>query len=108
MQGWLFSDSTSIEAFIAVVKLTQKRLEIKNKLGLHARPAAQLVKIASKFMSDVFIALDDHEVNGKSIMGVMMLAAGMGSLLTITTKGVDEIEAMAALEALILAKFNED
>ncbi|MCG8608075.1 HPr family phosphocarrier protein [bacterium] len=88
--------------------MTQKRLEIKNKLGLHARPAAQLVKIASKFKSDVFIALDDHEVNGKSIMGVMMLAAGMGSLLTITTKGVDEIEAMAALEALILAKFNED
>lgn len=77
--------------------MIQKKVEIKNKLGLHARPAAQFVKTASKFKSNVFIGRDDHEVNGKSIMGVMMLAAQVGSFLTITVDGEDEQEAIAAL-----------
>ena len=88
--------------------MAQKKIKIKNQLGLHARPAAQLVKVAAKFESDVFIALDEHEVNGKSIMGVMMLAAAQGSQLTITTQGADEEQAMAAIIELIEAKFYEE
>ena len=88
--------------------MVQKKIEITNKLGLHARPAAQLVKTAAKFKSDVFISLDDHEVNGKSIMGVMMLAAGTGSIVTLTAQGTDEKDALEALTDLIEAKFNED
>ena len=88
--------------------MAQKKIEIKNQLGLHARPAAQLVKVAAKFKSDVFIALDEHEVNGKSIMGVMMLAAEQGSQLTIITQGADEEEAMEAIIELIEAKFHEE
>ncbi|MFQ6113222.1 MAG: HPr family phosphocarrier protein [bacterium] len=81
---------------------------IKNKLGLHARPAALFVQTAAKFKSDVFIERDNHEVNGKSIMGVMMLAAEMGSELIITVKGEDEKEAIQALTSLVNSKFNED
>ena len=88
--------------------MAQKKVKIRNQLGLHARPAAQLVKVATKFKSDVFIALDEHEVNGKSIMGVMMLAAAQGSQLTIITKGEDEEKAMEAIVELIEAKFNEE
>ena len=88
--------------------MAQKKVEIKNQLGLHARPAAQLVKVAAKFKSDVFIALGEHEVNGKSIMGVMMLAAAQGSQLTIITQGEDEEETMEAIIELIEAKFHEE
>jgi len=88
--------------------LAQKKVKIRNQLGLHARPAAQLVKVAAKFKSDVFIALDEHEVNGKSIMGVMMLAAAQGSQLTIITQGEDEEKAMEAIVELIEAKFHEE
>ncbi len=88
--------------------MAQKKVEIKNQLGLHARPAAQLVKVAAKFKSSVFIALDEHEVNGKSIMGVMMLAAAQGSQLMIITQGADEEEAMEAIIELIEAKFHEE
>ncbi len=88
--------------------MVQKKVLIKNKLGLHARPAALLVKTAAKFKSDVFIGRDNHEVNGKSIMGVMMLAAEKGSELTITVKGEDEKEAIRALTELIDSKFNEE
>ncbi len=88
--------------------MAQKKVKIRNQLGLHARPAAQLVKVATKFKSDVFIALDEHEVNGKSIMGVMMLAAAQGSQLTIITQGADEEQAMEAIIELIEAKFHEE
>ncbi len=88
--------------------MVQKEVKIKNKLGLHARPAALLVQTASKFKSDVYLGKNDHEVNGKSIMGVMMLAAEMGSLLVITTRGADEEDAMSALVELFENKFNED
>lgn len=88
--------------------MIQEKVLIKNKLGLHARPAALFVQTAAKFKSDVFIERDNHEVNGKSIMGVMMLAAEMGSELIITVKGEDEKEAIQALTSLVNSKFNED
>lgn len=77
-------------------------------MGLHARPAAQLVKIASKFTSNVYLSKNDHEVNGKSIMGVMMLAAEMGSELTIKVDGQDQEQAMQSLVDLVNNKFYEE
>ena len=88
--------------------MIQKIVQIKNKLGLHARPALLFVNTAAKFKADVYLGRDDHEVNGKSIMGVMMLAAEMGSKLTVTVKGQDEKEAIKALIELIENKFNEE
>ncbi|MFQ5709097.1 MAG: HPr family phosphocarrier protein [bacterium] len=88
--------------------MIQEKVLIKNKLGLHARPAALFVKTAAKFKSDVFVSRNNHEVNGKSIMGVMMLAAEMGSELVVTANGVDEKQAMEALIDLINRKFDED
>jgi len=88
--------------------MVQKVVQVKNKLGLHARPALLFVNIATKFEADVYLGRDNHEVNGKSIMGVMMLAAEMGSKLTITAKGQDEKEAIKALIDLIDNKFNEE
>jgi len=79
-----------------------------NSLGLHARPSAQFVKVASKFKSDVYLSKNDREVNGKSIMGVMTLAAEMGSTLTIRVDGEDEELAMEALVNLVNAKFYEE
>ena len=88
--------------------MVQKVVQVKNKLGLHARPALLFVNIAAKFEADVYLGRDNHEVNGKSIMGVMMLAAEMGSKLTLTVKGQDEKEAIKALSDLIDNKFNEE
>lgn len=88
--------------------MIKEKIKIKNKLGLHARPAALFVQTAAQFKSDVFLERDEHEVNGKSIMGVMMLAAEMGSELTLTVNGEDEEEALAALTELARNKFNED
>ncbi len=88
--------------------MVQKVVQVKNKLGLHARPALLFVNIATKFEADVYLGRENHEVNGKSIMGVMMLAAEMGSKLTITVKGQDEKEAIKALIDLIDNKFNEE
>lgn len=81
---------------------------ILNKLGIHARPAAQFVKIASKYQSQIRIEKDDEEVDGKSIMGLMMLAAGHGSTIKVTIEGADENEAMEAIGSLIERKFEED
>jgi len=75
---------------------------------MHARPAALFVQTASKYKSDVYIRRDAHEVNGKSIMGVMMLAAEMGSTVVIAASGEDEAEAVAALVEVVDNKFNED
>jgi phosphocarrier protein HPr len=85
-----------------------RNLTIQNKLGIHARPAAQFVKIASKFSSDIRVEKDEEEVDGKSIMGLMMLAAGHGSVIAISTDGDDELAAMDALQDLIDRKFEED
>ncbi len=88
--------------------MIQKLVTIKNTSGLHARPAAHLVKVAGKFNSDIKILKDGLEVNGKSIMGVMMLAAEQGSELEFVVDGPDEQEAMDALVELVEKKFYED
>jgi phosphocarrier protein HPr len=80
---------------------------ISNKLGLHARASAKLTKLAGSFACDVFMARGDRRVNAKSIMGVMMLAAGLGSTVDIETSGTDEQAAMDAIVALINDKFGE-
>ncbi|MDP3833944.1 MAG: HPr family phosphocarrier protein [Hydrogenophaga sp.] len=80
---------------------------ISNKLGLHARASAKLTKLAGSFASDVWMSRGERRVNAKSIMGVMMLAAGIGSTVEIETTGADEQVAMEALVALINDKFGE-
>ena len=85
-----------------------KEVEILNKLGLHARPCSKFVKLANTFRCEVWVLKDDDTVNGKSIMGLMMLAAGIGSRLTITCEGSDAEKALDAIEQLILSKFDED
>ncbi len=92
----------------AAVQKIEKEIPIVNRLGLHARPAAMFVRIASRYRSEVWVSKEGEEVNGKSIMGLMMLAAGQGSKLRIRCEGVDAEKAMEELEALINAKFNED
>tara|TARA_B100000678_G_scaffold198411_1_gene166547 strand:- start:557 stop:826 length:270 start_codon:yes stop_codon:yes gene_type:complete len=84
-----------------------KKIIINNKLGLHARAAAKFVRIASGFQSEIMIHLGNREVNGKSIMGIMMLSAGKGTEINIITIGPDENEAMSSLEDLIISKFGE-
>jgi phosphotransferase system HPr (HPr) family protein len=85
-----------------------KKLEIINKLGMHARAAAQFVQLASNFSSHIEIEKDKRRVNGKSIMGVMMLAASKGSEVTLYANGDDEDESLNKLEELINNRFNED
>ena len=82
-------------------------IEIKNKLGLHARAAAKLVHIAARFRSDIKIRKGDEEVDGKSILGILLLAAGRGTMIIIKANGEDEAEAVEAIEKLIDAKFDE-
>jgi len=87
--------------------MAERHVQIVNRNGLHARPAAEIVKTASKFKSDITISREDLEVNGKSIMGVMMLAAEFGSTIELRASGPDESEALDALERLIVNKFGE-
>jgi phosphocarrier protein len=82
-------------------------VEIVNKLGLHARASAKLTQTAARFQSEVWLARNGRRVNGKSIMGVMMLAAPKGSIIQVETLGPDEAEAMRALLDLIADKFGE-
>jgi phosphocarrier protein len=79
-----------------------------NKLGVHARPAALFVKTANRFTCNILVAKDGEEVNGKSIMGLMMLAAGPGSTLVVNCEGDDCQEALDEIAALIKRKFDED
>ncbi|MGD8914835.1 MAG: HPr family phosphocarrier protein [Candidatus Thiodiazotropha sp.] len=88
--------------------MLDKDIEIINKLGLHARAAAKLVSCANSFSSTVFLNRNGQRVNGKSIMGVMMLAANQGSILRLEINGSDELEAMQALTSLINERFGED
>lgn len=83
-------------------------VEIINKLGMHARAAAKFVKLASRFISKIDIERNNRRVNGKSIMGVMMLAAGKGAQVTIHAKGDDAAESIDKLEELIMRRFDED
>ena len=87
--------------------MIEHEIEIKNKLGLHARAAAKLVHCAARFRSDIKIRKGDEEVDGKSILGILLLAAGRGTMITIKANGEDEAEAVQAIEALIDAKFDE-
>ena len=87
--------------------MTKTRITISNRLGLHARASAKLTKLASGFKSDVHVSRNGRRVNAKSIMGVMMLAAGLGAEIEIEAEGVDELQAVDALRALIEAKFGE-
>ena len=87
--------------------MLRRDVEIVNKLGLHARASAKLTQLASRFPCDIFMERNGRRVNAKSIMGVMMLAAGRGSVVTLETSGPQEEEALAALEALINDYFGE-
>ncbi|MBA3466754.1 MAG: HPr family phosphocarrier protein [Gemmatimonadaceae bacterium] len=87
--------------------MPERQVKIVNKLGIHARPAAEIVKTAVKFKSSITIVRDDLEVNAKSIMGVMMLAAECGATITLRAEGVDADDALAAIAAVIAAKFGE-
>ena len=87
--------------------MIRKNVTISNKLGLHARASAKLTATASRFQSGVWIARNGRRVNAKSIMGVMMLAAGIGSTVELETDGADEGDAMAAIEKLFADKFGE-
>ena len=87
--------------------MPERTVQIVNKAGLHARPAAEIVKLAAKYASDITVMRDELEVNGKSIMGVMMLAAECGSTLQLKAEGPDAAEALDALEKLIESKFGE-
>jgi phosphocarrier protein len=87
--------------------MIKKSITISNRLGLHARASAKLTKLAGAFQSDVFMTRNERRVNAKSIMGVMMLAAGIGSVVELEINGADEQAAMDAVTALINDKFGE-
>ena len=89
-------------------KFLTKELVIINKLGIHARPAALFVKAANRFASEILVEKDGEKINGKSIMGLMMLAAGPGSKLILYARGADAEQAIAEIEALVQRKFDED
>ena len=87
--------------------MPERTVQIVNRNGLHARPAAEIVKLAARFKADITIVKDDLDVNGKSIMGVMMLAAEHGSSITFRAEGPDADQALDALAALVGNKFGE-
>src|ERR1700758_3840635 len=86
----------------------KREVTIVNKLGLHARPAAMVVRIANKHRAEIWVEKDGEQVNGKSIMGLMMLAAGQGSKLMISAEGSDAEQAVKELESLIERRFDEE
>ena len=88
--------------------MIEKDLIIPNRLGLHARPAALLVKVAARFISDIYISKEEQMINGKSIMGVMTLAAEYQTTLTFRISGEDEEDALRAIEEVFERKFDED
>lgn len=88
--------------------MISRNVEIINRLGLHARAATRLVNCASRFRSEIMLSRDGKTINGKSIMGVLTLAAAQGSILEIETNGKDEAEAMTAMVELIEDRFGED
>lgn len=88
--------------------MTTRTVTVVNRLGLHARAAAKFVHLATRFEADVRVARDAREMDGKSIMGILLLAAARGSAVTITADGIDEEQAVEALSALILSGFGEE
>ncbi len=95
------SDATSTSSALT------RELVVQNKMGIHARPAAMVVRITNKFKADVFVEKDDEQVNGKSIMGLMMLAAGRGSKVKFIATGDDAAAMLSEIEALFARKFDE-
>ena len=87
--------------------MIERAVEIRNKLGLHARAAAKLVHTAARFKCDIKVRKGDEEVDGKSILGILLLAAGRGTTITLKADGEDERDALDAVEKLIDAKFDE-
>ncbi len=85
-----------------------REMVVQNQLGLHARPASMFVKMATRFKSEILVVKEGEEVNGKSIMGLMMLAAGPGTTLTVTAEGSDAVEALSELEKLVHRNFEEE
>jgi phosphocarrier protein HPr len=98
----------SAKAITGGSSIMTKDFRVSNKLGIHARPAAMFVKTANRFSCDIFVEKDGEKVNGKSIMGLMMLAAGPGSKLTVHANGHDASQALAEIETLINRKFDEE
>lgn len=90
------------------MKRVTRELTILNRLGLHARPSAMFAKVSSNHKCEIWVEKDGETVNGKSIMGLMMLAAGEGSALTVTAEGDDAEEAVQALAALVARRFDEE
>jgi len=88
--------------------MTKKDITITNELGIHARPAGMIANTSSRFACDIKLVKDGMEVNAKSIMGIMTLAAGKGSVIEVTARGKDEAEAVAAIADLFARKFDED
>jgi len=99
---------SSVEAAAEKTNRISQTFPITNELGLHARAAAQFVKIASRFSSEILVKKDSREVNGKSIMGILMLAAAKGSQIKVTALGDDASDAVGALKTLIENKFGEN
>jgi phosphotransferase system HPr (HPr) family protein len=93
---------------LSETSIISRELTIGNKLGIHARPAAQFVKLASRYSSEIRVEKDGEQVDGKSIMGLMMLAAGHGSVLLLSAEGADAEDALTALEGLVKRNFEED
>ena len=91
----------------SAAKTLTKELLVQNKMGIHARPAAMIVRVTNKFKSEVYVEKDEEQVNGKSIMGLMMLAAAKGSTVKFVATGADAEQMLADLEALFLKKFDE-
>ena len=89
------------------VQSTTKELVVQNKMGIHARPAAMIVRITNRFKAEVFVEKDEEQVNGKSIMGLMMLAAGSGSKVKFIATGADASAMLTEIEALFVRKFDE-
>ncbi len=86
----------------------EKEITIVNRLGMHARPAAMFVRVASRYSCEVWVEKEGEQINGKSIMGLMMLAAGQGSKLLVTCEGPDADKALEEIEALIQRRFDEE
>jgi phosphocarrier protein len=91
----------------AAAKTLTKELLVQNKMGIHARPAAMIVRVTNKFKAEVYVEKDEEQVNGKSIMGLMMLAAAKGSTVKFVATGTDAEQMLAELEALFAKKFDE-
>lgn len=97
-------DSTNLQSD---GKAIERVLQVQNQMGIHARPAAMIVRVTNRFTSEIYFEKDDEQVNGKSIMGLMMLAAGKGSKIKASAAGSDATELLDALEELFASKFDE-